>query len=81
MKKCLACDLMNEKAELPGGRIYQTAYWVVEHCIGPFGVGSMIVKPKRHCIHFWELTAEETRELGPLLRRASATIRAILNPD
>lgn len=81
MKECLACNLMSGKVELPGGRIYEKAYWVVEHCIGPFGVGTLIVKPKRHCVHFWELKVEETNELGPLLQRASATIRAILKPD
>jgi len=81
MKQCLACDLISGKVELPGGRIYETAHWVVEHCIGSLGVGTLIVKPKRHCIHFWKLKEEETRELGPLLHTVSATIRAILNPD
>lgn len=81
MERCLACDLMSGKVELPGGRIYETAYWVVEHCIGPFGVGCLIVKPKRHCIHSWKLKVEETKELGPLLQRVAATIRAILKPD
>ncbi len=81
MKECLACDLMSGKVELPGGRIYETAHWVVEHCVGPLGVGTLIVKPKRHCVHFWELKTRETTELGPLLQRASATIRAVLNPD
>ncbi len=81
MKQCLACDLMSGKVELPGGRIYETSYWAVEHCVGPLGVGCLIVKPKRHCIHFWELKAEETTELGPLLQRVAGTIKAILNPD
>ena len=41
----------------------------------------MIVKPMRHCLHVWNLTNEETQELGPLLRRVAATIQAILKPD
>ncbi len=81
MDECLACDLMSGKKELPGGRIYETTYWVVEHCIGPFGVGTLIVKPKRHCLHVWELDEDEAREVGPLLRRVAATIRAIVQPD
>jgi diadenosine tetraphosphate (Ap4A) HIT family hydrolase len=78
---CLACDLINGKRDLPGGRIYETTNWVVEHCIGPFGVGTLIVKPFRHCTHVWELTDAETAELGPLLRLVSKTIRAVLEPD
>lgn len=81
MKGCLACDLISGRRDLPGGRIYSTDHWVVEHCIGPLDVGTLIVKPLRHCVHFWELTDDEVGELGPLLRRAAATIRAILNPD
>jgi diadenosine tetraphosphate (Ap4A) HIT family hydrolase len=53
----------------------------VEHCIGPLGVGTLIVKPLRHCIHVWDLTDDEALELGPLLRRVAATIHAILEPD
>jgi diadenosine tetraphosphate (Ap4A) HIT family hydrolase len=81
MEECLACNLTNGKLDLPGGRIYATLHWVVEHCIGPLGVGTLIVKPFRHCVHLWELNDEEARELGPLLCRVAATIQAILKPD
>lgn len=81
MEDCLACNLTNGKLDLPGGRIYATSHWVVEHCVGPLGVGTLIVKPFRHCVHVWELTDEEAKELGLLLRRVAATIRAILEPD
>jgi len=81
MDECLGCDLTSGRLNLPGGRIYSTSHWVVEHCVGPLGVGTLIVKPFRHCTHFWELTEQETEQLGPLLRRAASTIRAILNPD
>jgi len=81
MEDCLACNLINGRLDLPGGRIYATPHWVVEHCIGPLGVGTLIVKPFRHCVHVWELTDEEVSELGPLLRRVATTIRILLNPD
>ena len=81
MPDCLACNLTSGETDLPGGRIYAAQYWVVEHCVGPLGVGTLAVKPFRHCIHFWELTDEEVRELGPLLRRVAATIHVILRPD
>ena len=81
MKKCLACSLTDGTLDLPGGRISATDHWVVEHCLGPLGVGTLIVKPFRHCLHVWELTDEESQELGPLLRLVTATIQAILKPD
>jgi len=81
MNGCLACELSSGKQDLPGGRIYATKYWVVEHCIGPLGVGTVVVKPFRHCIHFWELAKEEVKDLGPLLHEVSSTIHTILRPD
>ena len=78
---CLGCDLTSGTLDLPGGRIYATSNWLVEHCIGPLGVGTLIVKPFRHCVHFWELTQKEVEELGPLLHKVAATIEAILKPD
>lgn len=81
MRGCLACDLTEGRLDLPGGRIHSTGRWVVEHCIGPLVVGTLVVKPFRHCLHFWELAEDESAELGPLLRRVSATIQSILEPD
>lgn len=81
LEDCLACALADGTLDLPGGRIYATGHWVVEHCIGTLGVGTLIVKPLRHCLHVWDLTDEETQELGPLLRQVAATIQAILEPD
>ena len=81
MEKCLACGLSDGTVELPGGRIYATRHWVVEHCVGPLGLGTLIVKPLRHCVHLWDLTDDETLELGPLLRSVARTMEAILKPD
>ncbi len=72
---------MSGQRELPGGRIHATEHWVVEHCIGPLGVGTLIVKPIRHCLRVSELTAEEAAELGPLLRRVTSVIRELLETD
>jgi diadenosine tetraphosphate (Ap4A) HIT family hydrolase len=81
MEGCLACDLTSGRVALPGGRVHATEHWVVEHCIGPLGVGTLVVKPLRHCVHFWELDEGEVAELGPLLRLVSAAIAKILAPD
>lgn len=81
MNGCLACDLTEGRLELPGGRIHATAHWVVEHCIGPLGVGTLIVKPLRHCLHISELRDDESSELGPLLRRVTSVIQELVQAE
>lgn len=77
----MACDLAEGRADLPGGTIHTTAHWLVEHCIGPLGVGTLIVKPRRHVLHVWELSDGETAELGPLLQRTADVVRQLCDPD
>ncbi|MHB1355577.1 MAG: HIT family protein [Anaerolineae bacterium] len=81
MEGCLACDLSAGRSELPGGCIYASRYWVVEHCVGPLPVGTLICKPRRHCEHVWELTHDEAEELGPLLRQTTRVIQELSQPD
>jgi diadenosine tetraphosphate (Ap4A) HIT family hydrolase len=71
MESCMACDLAEGKLPLPGGRLHETTHWVVEHCVGPLGLGTLIVKPRRHVLSVADLTDDEASELGPLLRMAS----------
>jgi diadenosine tetraphosphate (Ap4A) HIT family hydrolase len=78
---CLACDLATGRVDLPGGEILVTDHWIVEHCVGPLGVGTLIVKPKRHVVHYWELADDEVVEIGPLLRRVSAAVAELTRPE
>jgi diadenosine tetraphosphate (Ap4A) HIT family hydrolase len=71
MTDCDACDLATGSRPLPGGMIHATDHWRVEHCIGPLGLGALIVKPTRHVTAIGALTDDEASELGPLLRLAS----------
>jgi hypothetical protein len=80
MDGCLACELLDGRRHLPGGRVAETAAWVVEHCVGPLGVGTLIVKPKRHVTHVADLTTTEP-ELGPLLQRTAAVVTELLMPE
>jgi diadenosine tetraphosphate (Ap4A) HIT family hydrolase len=77
----LACELTAGERALPGGLIHETPRWVVEHCVGPLGLGTLIVKPKRHLTHIWELDEAEALELGPLLQRAAAALCELLEPE
>jgi diadenosine tetraphosphate (Ap4A) HIT family hydrolase len=78
---CVACELASGRRELPGGMIHAAGHWVVEHCVGPLGVGTLVVKPKRHVIHVWELTSAEAGELGEVLRQTAAVVAELTTPD
>lgn len=78
---CLACDLTSGRRPVPGGELFAAGGWRIEHCVGPLGVGTLIVKPLRHVVHVADLTAGESAALGPLLRRAAAAVTAVVRPE
>jgi diadenosine tetraphosphate (Ap4A) HIT family hydrolase len=78
---CLACDLTEGREEPPGGCIFEDEHLLVEHCVGPLGVGTLILKPRRHIVHVAELTEAEASGVGAALRQASAVIDQLLHPD
>jgi diadenosine tetraphosphate (Ap4A) HIT family hydrolase len=71
---CLACDLTSGKAEVPGGPIFETPAWRVEHCVGPLGVGTLVVKPKRHVLRVSALDGAEASQMGPVLWNTAAAV-------
>jgi diadenosine tetraphosphate (Ap4A) HIT family hydrolase len=77
---CVACGLSDGRLDLPGGLIHGTSLWRVEHCIGPLGVGTLIVKPIRHVEHLGDLSGAEARQLGPLLRRIAQVVAELCAP-
>jgi len=72
---CLACDLTAGVIPVPGGLIFETEGWRVEHCVGPLGVGTLVVKPKRHVLHLADITQDEALEMGPLLKDTATAVR------
>ncbi|ANY10067.1 hypothetical protein AFB00_14195 [Pseudonocardia sp. HH130630-07] len=72
---------MTGKTPLPGGRIHGTAHWVVEHCVGPLGLGTLVVKPRRHVTSVADTTDAEATELGPLLRRTARIARDLTGAE
>ena len=71
---CFACDLIEHPERVPGGRIATIGQWVVEHCVGPLGVGTVVVKPLRHVVHLADLDPDEAAELGPLLANIARAV-------
>ena len=78
---CLACDLASGRRPLPGGVIHERDGWVVEHCVGPLGVGTLIVKPRRHLTRVTDLDTQEAAALGPMLVRAAQVVTALTDPE
>lgn len=77
----MACDLASGAERLVGGTIHRSRHWTVEHCVGPLGVGTLIVKPLRHVVRFAELTWDEAAEFGPLLHTVTRALGEELGPD
>src|SRR5919201_6279631 len=80
MASCETCESIRDETA-PGGCIHETEHWFVDHCIGPLGVGTLIVKPKRHVTAVAELNDAEARELGPLLQQAAAVVSELEHPE
>lgn len=73
---CLACTLVEHPERLPGGPIATIGAWVVEHCVGPLGIGTAVVKPLRHVTSIADLRPVEAEELGPLLASVTKAVAA-----
>lgn len=59
----------------------ETKRWVVNHCLGPLGVGTLVAAPKRHVVRIADLDDEEASELGPLLKRVTSMLTALTTPE
>jgi len=77
---CLACDLTAGRQQLPGGVILDADGWRVEHCVGPLGVGTLLLKPVRHVTRVAELTSAEAAAQGPLIHRCASIVETLLTP-
>jgi diadenosine tetraphosphate (Ap4A) HIT family hydrolase len=77
---CLACDLTAGRQPLPGGVILDAEGWRVEHCVGPLGIGTLLLKPVRHVTRVADLTAAEAAAQGLLIHRCATIIDALLSP-
>jgi diadenosine tetraphosphate (Ap4A) HIT family hydrolase len=78
---CLACQVNAGIVSAPGGVVAETEHWRADHCIGPFGVGAVVVKTKSHVEDFWALEPAAAEELGPFLREISGAIVGALGAE
>lgn len=75
---CLACQILAGQVSVPGGTLAENDGWLADHCLGPYGVGAVVVKTRQHRENLWDLTPEETATLGPFLQQISQAMVAAL---
>lgn len=78
---CLGCDLLTGRRALPGGIVYETVSWVVNHVVGPLNIGTLVVSPREHVVAVSELGNDAATELGPLLLKTAQVIEALRKPE
>lgn len=79
---CLTCQATAGETAAPGGVIYADAFWILEHSLPPIRrAGWLVLKPRRHCEAFPELTAAEATWFSPLLYRATTAMTHVLRPE
>lgn len=78
---CLACQILAGTVQVPGGTIAETDLWMSDHCLGPYGKGAVVVRPKAHRENLWDLTPEETAEMGPFLQRMAAAVAQAMGAE
>jgi diadenosine tetraphosphate (Ap4A) HIT family hydrolase len=81
-RRCSACAEVAGDSSAPGGVILDDGLWYVSHHTGRYtDPGELIVKTRRHCESLAELTPEEARALGPLLRAAVGALERVVEAE
>jgi diadenosine tetraphosphate (Ap4A) HIT family hydrolase len=69
--QCLACATLRGEIDVPGGVVWEDECWLADHCLGPFGVGALVLKTKAHRPSLQTMTPAEATALGPAMRIVS----------
>ncbi len=78
---CLACQILAGAQPVPGGTIAANDWWVADHCVGPYGLGSVVIKTRAHRENLWELSTAEAAALGPFLQQISEAIALAMKAE
>jgi diadenosine tetraphosphate (Ap4A) HIT family hydrolase len=81
-RRCSACAEVAGELSAPGGVIVDDGLWYISHHTGPYtDPGELIVKTRRHCESLAELTPEEARAMGPLLRASVGALERVTTAE
>ncbi len=79
---CISCKFNKDSSSVPGGRIKEYMFWILEHIIEPVPLkGWLILKTKRHAEGITALNENEARELGEILNTLPKIQKDILNAE
>ena len=78
---CLACQILAGTRSVPGGTIAENPWWVADHCVGPYGLGSVVIKTRAHRENLWDLSMAETAALGPFMQQMSKAIAEAMQAE
>jgi ATP adenylyltransferase len=78
---CLGCDLAAGRRHLPGGILYETTSWLVNHVVGAMNLGTLIVAPREHIVAVADLDDAAALDLGPVLRATARVVEALCQPE
>jgi diadenosine tetraphosphate (Ap4A) HIT family hydrolase len=78
---CLACQILAGITQVPGGIIAENPWWVADHCLGPYGLGSVVIKTRAHRENLWDLTSAEAAAMGPFMQQMSESITQALGAE
>jgi diadenosine tetraphosphate (Ap4A) HIT family hydrolase len=78
---CLACQILAGAKPVPGGTIAENPWWVADHCVGPYGLGSVVLKTRAHRENLWDLSMAESASLGPFMQQLSEAIALAMEAE
>jgi diadenosine tetraphosphate (Ap4A) HIT family hydrolase len=61
--------------------VWQNLHWRLEHCTGPLGLGTLLLKPLRHVERVGDLSNTEAAQLGTILVKVSAIVELLSGAD
>jgi len=68
MEDCITCNYNKDPSSVPGGRIKEYEYWILEHINEPIPVkGWLVLKTKRHTEGIDGFNINESQELSEIL--------------
>ena len=74
---CLFCAIMD--GELPSYKLYEDEYFYVMLDRFPKCLGHVLILPKRHAAHIFDMREEESQRLFPLAQKIAAAMQKSLN--